>query len=101
MNEVDAKARRVLTGRMTDCVSKLIFLLIAQDRERGNRRDELIVAKRLETGDGLRSGTEGKRQCKSEIGVAGLSEMQIAGVEGERTHPSGTKDELLAQHEVH
>jgi hypothetical protein len=65
VNEVNAEARRVFAGRMTDRISELILLLIPQDRKRRDGRDELIVAKRFETGNGLGSGAEGKGQSKS------------------------------------
>ena len=45
MNEIDPELRRVRAVAMGHVISELIFLLVAIHRERGDRRDELIVAK--------------------------------------------------------
>ena len=48
MNEVDSEAHSVLSARVRKIVSELIFLLVARNRERGNRGGELIVPEGLE-----------------------------------------------------
>ena len=55
MNKVDAKARCVTAVNVADVVTELILLLVAEDWERRYGRDELIVAKGFEPGDGAAS----------------------------------------------
>ena len=88
------------SGRVRDVVADLIFFLISQDGKRRDGRDELVVAKRLETGNGLRRRADRKGQCEPEVGVARRCEMQIAHAQGERSQPSGAEDVLLAKHRV-
>ena len=73
MDEIHPEARRMASGSVRDVVTDLIFFLIAQDRKRGDGRDELVVAESFESGNGLRSGAEGKGQRKAQIGVACLA----------------------------
>ena len=48
-------------------VAKLVLFLIAQNGKGSDGRDELIVAKSLETADGLGCRGEGEGQRKSQI----------------------------------
>src|SRR5580704_14037688 len=84
MNEVDAELRHMTAGNVTDVVAELIFLLITQVRKQCNRRGELIVAEGFEAGDGQRCGAKRKCQCKAEVRVACLGEVQLAGSENKR-----------------
>src|SRR5579863_4913034 len=100
MDEIEPKAERVVSGRMVDYIPRLIFFLIAKNGERSYGRDELVIAKRVESGDGLECGAERKSHGVAQIGIAGFSEMQTAGVQRERTHPSWTEYERVADHPV-
>ena len=75
VNEVHSKPRGVMTGCVRDVVAKLVFLLIAQDWERGNGGDELIVTEGFETGDGAGRGAKWKSERESEMVVARRREM--------------------------
>ena len=83
-----------------DVVTELVFLLIAQNRERRDGRDELVVAERFETGNGLRSGAERKRQRKAEIGIARLGEMQTAGSRVNDPSQVGLKMNCWPMHQI-
>src|SRR5690242_20360846 len=100
MNEVDAEARHMLTGGVRHSVAKLIFFLIAEYRECGYRRDELVVSKRFESGYRLRSGAERKSKSKAECRVSLGGQMQQAYVKRERSDPCRTKEVLLTKHDV-
>ena len=47
VNEIHAEVRGVMAGGVSDVVAELILFLVAQDRERGDGRDELIVTERF------------------------------------------------------
>src|SRR5208283_2034050 len=54
MNEVHAELRRVPAFRSAHVVLELVFLLVAQDGERRNWRDKLVVPIGLKAGDSFR-----------------------------------------------
>ena len=87
MDEVHAEARGVASGGVPHVIAKLIFFLVAQDRKIGDRGHELIVAKGLEAGDGLRRGTERKGERVAEIGIARFGVMKAPGIKCERAKP--------------
>ena len=100
MNEVHAETGGVTSGRMPHIISKLIFLLVAQDGKIGNRGHELIVAKGLEARDGLRGGTERESQGVPKIRIARFRVMKAPGIKCERAKPRGTEGELLVQKQI-
>ena len=100
MDEIHSETGRVASGRVGDVVADLIFFLIAQDGKSRDGRDELVIAERLESGNSLGCGTEGKRQGEAEIGVAGLRQVEIANAQRERSEPRRAENILLAQHDV-
>src|SRR6516164_7819295 len=100
MDKVHAKARCVPPTRVAHIVAQLIFLLIAQYRKGRDRGYELVVTVGFESADGTRGGSEGKRQRKSQGLVAGLREVQEAGVQDQRSEPILRKGGLLSQHKT-
>ena len=77
----------MIAYHMTEVVTELIFVLIAEVGKECNRRSELIIAVSLEAGDSQGGRTEWERQRKAEIGISGLREMEQAGVENKSTQP--------------
>src|SRR5262245_54412976 len=101
MDEVDSKLRRMTGAGMRDIITKLMLLLIAVDRERGNRRNKLIIAEGLKSGRGQSGCAERKRQPESEVGVSQLDMMKAAGLVDEVADPGRRKHKLIAdQHAV-
>src|SRR5579871_39712 len=90
----------MLARRVSRVKAHLVFLLIAQNGKGSNERDELVVAKSLEAGNGLRGRAERKCQGKAQRGVASFSQMQSAGAQGQRGYPRGAEDELLPDYGV-
>src|SRR6202023_143607 len=89
------------SGRVRDVVANLIFLLVAQDGKRGDRGDELIVAKSFAPRDGAGGGTKWKSQRKTQVRIARFGQVQSAGVENERPQPRSAEGELIAESQVH
>jgi len=89
VDEIYAEAKDVPAGSVRDIVAELIFLLIACDGESSDDGGELIVAEGFESGSGVKICAERKGEGESEIGVAILDVMEIAGFESERARPSG------------
>ena len=73
--------------QMGKVVAELIFLLIANHGECGDRSDERIVAKCILPGNCARSDGEGKVERKAVVLVADFGAMQNTGVKGKRTEP--------------
>lgn len=100
VNEVYAEADGVAPGRAENVVSELVFLLIANDGERGNFRGELIVTESFETGGGVKIRAERKSKRKAEVGVAIFGVMEMAGFKSERAKPVGREAILLAEKNI-
>src|SRR5271168_3814018 len=100
MDEIDPQAKFMSAGCVRQVITQLIFFLIAQNGERGDRGNELIVAERFQARGRRRGGTERKRQSESEIGIARLRKVQTAAAECEGTDPSGAKRKLLADGQI-
>ncbi len=88
VDEIDAEARGVLADGVSNVVAELVFLLVAQNWERGDGGDELIVTESFEAGNGAVGGAEGKGERVAQIAVARLGVMQRAGFEYERAQPT-------------
>src|SRR5580693_1328102 len=101
VNEVDSKPGGMVTGGAAHVIAELIFFLGADYRERSNRSHELIVAVGLKSGNGLRGRGEGERECVTEVGVAGLGEMQSAGTEYEASQPGRAERVGIADDQIH
>src|SRR5579871_4457098 len=91
MNQVHSEGERVNRLRAADIRAELIFLLFARGRKKRDWRGELIVAKRLKSGNRKRRGTERKRQSESEIRVTRLGQVESAGAEHGLGKPPGGK----------
>ena len=91
VDEVDSEPERVTSCNMAQIVTQLVFLLVAQIGEKSDGGGELVVAEGLESGDGQRGGTEGKRERETQVGVTRLGEVQQAGVENQIAKPRRTE----------
>ena len=78
-----------------DVVAELVLFLVTYCGEESDGGGELVVAVGLEAGDGEGGGAEGEGECEAEVRVAGLGEMQAAGVEHEIAEPGGGEGEGL------
>ena len=87
MNKVYAPVESVCSGAVCECVTRLIFFLIAKHGKRRDGRYELIVAKCFKSRDCLRGRTERKGQRKAERLIALLREVKEAGIKSERGEP--------------
>jgi hypothetical protein len=63
--KVDPNFSAWLARNVAQVVAHLVFVLIAQVREKGDGSGELVVAESLKAGDGQRGHAEGKLQGES------------------------------------
>src|SRR3981081_680536 len=83
-----------------EVVAKLIFFLVANCRESSDGRSELVVAKSFKPRHGQRSQTKRKLQSEAQRGIAGLGEMQFAGIKNKCSKPCRTESISVADHRV-
>src|SRR5205807_179889 len=100
MDKVNAKLRRVASCHMGHIVTKLVFLLISVDGKGGDRRDKLIVAKSFKAGGGMKIRAERKRQRKTQVRIADLDVMKIAGLKNKVADPSGRKFKFMVEQQT-
>ncbi len=100
VDKVDPKLGCMPAHGTTHIVSKLVFLLIANHRKRGDGSNKLVVAVGFETGDGLRSGAERKRQGKAEVSITVCRTVQITGAKSEISHPRRAEGKGVADDAV-
>src|ERR1019366_6443119 len=96
MDEVNAEFGSVPADRAAHIVAELVFLLVANDGERGNRGDELVVAVGFEAGDGLGGGAERKCQRKAEVPITCRGAMQVTDARSEVAHPRRAEGKGIA-----
>ncbi len=100
VDQIDAEAGGVGTGRVRNIVAELIFLLVALDREICNGGGELIVAEGFQSRS--REETHGKRKVESfaDHGVSEFGVMEPAGFQRERAKPGWQELKLVVQEKV-
>src|SRR5208282_4118696 len=69
VNEVDSELERMVMHHMAQVVAELIFVLVAEVREKSDRGGELIVAEGLEPGNGERRHAEGELYGEAQIRI--------------------------------
>src|SRR5260370_29985328 len=97
MNEIYAEAHGVFSARVRNVIAKLIFLLISLNGKRGNRRGELIVAKRLKPRGGQEISGKGKIESLADRGIADLGVMKAGRLQRQHAQSRRSILKLLAQ----
>ena len=97
MDEVNPEPGRMIAAAVRNVIAKLVFLLVAVHWKRGDRSHKLVIAKSLKPRGGVKVGAEGECQGKTQMRVAYLHVMEIAGLQGKAPDPGRRELQLVVQ----
>jgi hypothetical protein len=97
VDEIDAESDGVVADGVSQVITRLVLILIAQIGKERDGSSELVVAKGLESGDSERGRAEGKGQGEAKVRVTRLGEVKKAGVEDEVADPCGAEGVRVAE----